>query len=141
MAHARPRLGLLGYEGHTVDSFLALLAGARVQRIVDVRALPLSRRRGFSKTPLTRALSEHGIEYVHVRAAGNPFRDRKQPLERRLELYAAHLAQHPAVLDEVEAAIGESKAALLCVEAHPHECHRSLIAAGLLLRGWPSYDL
>lgn len=141
MPVTRAPVGLVGYEGHTLESFLELLVGAGIQRVIDVRALPLSRRRGFSKTPLSRALAERGIEYVHVRTAGNPFRDRKEPVERRLALYAAHLAGHPAVLADVEAAVGESKAALLCVEADPRHCHRSLIAGQLLLRGLLSYEL
>ena len=45
---------------------------AGVERVIDVRALPLSRRPGFSKTPLRGALEEAGIEYVHLKALGTP---------------------------------------------------------------------
>ena len=55
------------YEGATVDGFLATLKQAGVERLIDVRALPSSRRPGFSKSPLAAALSEVGIEYVHLR--------------------------------------------------------------------------
>jgi hypothetical protein len=48
------------------------LRGAGVERLIDVRKLPLSRRRGFSKTALGLALRESGIEHIHVKALGNP---------------------------------------------------------------------
>ncbi len=62
----------IGYEGATVAEFLAALQQAGIQRVIDVRALPLSRRPGFSKTPLSGALAEAGIEYVHLKALGTP---------------------------------------------------------------------
>ena len=46
----------IGYEGATVDEFLTALRDAGVKRVIDVRALPLSRRAGFSKSPLRAAL-------------------------------------------------------------------------------------
>jgi uncharacterized protein (DUF488 family) len=56
----------IGYERKTLDEFLSVLVEARVDRVVDVRALPLSRRRSFSKTPLGEALAARSIEYVYV---------------------------------------------------------------------------
>jgi uncharacterized protein (DUF488 family) len=121
----------VGYEGRTIDEFVHLLVEAGVERIVDVRALPLSRRRGFSKTALKSALAADGIEYVHVRAAGNPYRNLRDDPERCLALYAAHLDEHPAVLVEVQAALNGSRSALLCMEASHERCHRSVIAERL----------
>src|SRR5947199_5731473 len=66
------RIFTIGYEGATVAEFLAALQDAGVERVIDVRALPLSRRPGFSKTPLRLALEEVGIEYVHLKALGTP---------------------------------------------------------------------
>ena len=51
----------IGYEGATMESFLAALEGAGVRQVIDVRQLPLSRRPGFSKAPLAAALKEHGL--------------------------------------------------------------------------------
>src|SRR5689334_11583223 len=62
----------IGYEGTTVPEFVSALREAGVERVVDVRALPLSRRPGFSKTPLRLALEEVGIDYVHLKALGTP---------------------------------------------------------------------
>lgn len=63
----------IGYEQHRSPSTLIdALLDAGVRRLVDVRELPLSRRRGFSKTALSAALADAEIEYEHVRALGNP---------------------------------------------------------------------
>ena len=66
------KLFTIGYEGATMADFLAALGAAGVRRVIDVRALPLSRRSGFSKTPLKNALAEVGIDYVHLKALGTP---------------------------------------------------------------------
>src|SRR4051794_19801554 len=66
------RIFTIGYEGTTVPEFVATLKSAGVARVIDVRALPLSRRPGFSKSPLKAALEEVGIEYLHLKALGTP---------------------------------------------------------------------
>src|SRR2546427_80970 len=66
----------IGYEATTMADFLAALTGAGVERVIDVRALPLSRRPGFSKTSLAASLAEAGIDYVHLKALGTPKRGR-----------------------------------------------------------------
>ncbi len=82
MSAAAPQVGdmttifTIGYEGATVDGFLATLKAAGVERLIDVRALPLSRRPGFSKSPLAAALKEVGIDYVHLKDLGTPKRGR-----------------------------------------------------------------
>ena len=124
----------VGYEGRKPDDFVALLLRSGVERIVDVRALPLSRRRGFSKTPLRDALAARGIDYVHLRDAGNPYRDLRDDPVRSLRLYEKYLDAHPAVLDAVEAALSERRGALLCLEARPEHCHRSVLSKKLAAR-------
>src|SRR5947209_8195011 len=66
------RIFTIGYEGTTVAEFIAALRQAGVERVIDVRALPLSRRPGFSKSPLKAALEGEGIEYLHLKALGTP---------------------------------------------------------------------
>ena len=63
--------------------FLAALKRAGVARVIDIRALPLSRRPGFSKTPLRNALAEEGIGYVHLKALGTPAAGREAPGDGR----------------------------------------------------------
>jgi uncharacterized protein (DUF488 family) len=127
------RIFTIGYEGTTVPEFIAALMAAGVDRVIDVRALPLSRRPGFSKSPLRAALEQAGIEYVHLKALGTPAEGRAaaragrhKDLERiyagQLELAEA-IAQSAQMLDLA----AEKPSALLCMERDPAHCHRSLL--------------
>ena len=66
------RIFTIGYEGATVGEFIAALQSAGIERVLDVRALPLSRRPGFSKSSLRASLEQSGIEYIHLKALGTP---------------------------------------------------------------------
>jgi uncharacterized protein (DUF488 family) len=123
----------IGYEGTTMAEFLAALKSAGVERVIDVRALPLSRRPGFSKSSLAASLLEAGIGYVHLKALGTPKRGRdaakkgdRVTLEEvyggQLELPEAQ-AQAAQMLDLA----GEKPSALLCFERDPCVCHRTLL--------------
>ncbi len=112
----------IGYDKRELDEVCAMLAGAKIDRVIDVRELPLSRRRGFSKTPLAAALADAGVDYVHVRAAGNPFRREPDALAQ----YRRHLGR-TAVAEVAEAARGH-RAALLCFCRDHAICHRGILA-------------
>jgi len=123
----------IGYEGTTVPDFVDALKKAGVERVIDVRALPLSRRPGFSKTPLRNALAEAEIEYIHLKALGTPSEGRTAAragryadLERiytgQLELPEA-IAQSAQMLELAR----EAPSALLCMEREPAHCHRTLL--------------
>ena len=127
----------IGYEGTTVAEFIAALTKAGVQRVLDVRALPLSRRPGFSKSALRAALEEAGIEYIHLKALGTPAdgraaarAGRHADLERiyagQLELPEA-MAQSALMLELAR----ERPTALLCMEREPAHCHRTLLLASV----------
>jgi uncharacterized protein (DUF488 family) len=123
----------IGYEGATVPEFVATLGSAGVQRVIDVRALPNSRRPGFSKTPLRNALAEADIDYVHLRALGTPVEGRAAARAGRIEdlerIYAGQLELPEAMAEGarmVELA-KEKPSALLCYEREPAGCHRSLL--------------
>ena len=127
------RLFTIGYENATVGDFVAALEAAGVKRVIDVRAVPNSRRPGFSKTPLRNALAETGIDYVHLRARGTPAdgraaarAGRHAELERiyagQLELPEA-MAQGAQMLELA----AEKPSALLCYEREPEHCHRTLL--------------
>ena len=124
----------IGYEGHTPDTFVQELAARGVRRLIDVRALPLSRKKGFSKNPLRAMLEERGIEYVHCQAAGNPFREKKAA---SLPIYEAHLAEHPEIIQEFAAHLraGE-RTAVLCYERDESQCHRSVLLRAVADAGW-----
>jgi uncharacterized protein (DUF488 family) len=126
----RTALFTIGYEGRALDELIAILASNNVDRVIDVRELPLSRRRGFSKTPLGIALGNAGIEYVHMREAGNPYRKLKDAIPRAelLAKYRTHLRGARAAVENVADQARGHRVALLCYEAEPAQCHRSLLA-------------
>ena len=66
------RLYTIGYEGALLEDFLATLNEADIDIVVDVRELPMSRRKGFSKTALTKALTQCDIHYRHEKLLGSP---------------------------------------------------------------------
>lgn len=131
------RIFTIGYEAATMSDFIAALAGAGVERVIDVRALPLSRRPGFSKTPLRGALAEAGIEYVHLRALGTPASGREAARKGRLveleHIYASQLELPEAIAEGARMLdlAAEKPSALLCYERQPAGCHRSLLLAAV----------
>lgn len=62
----------IGYEGRDLEEFADRLKNFDVDTLVDVRDIPLSRKKGFSKTPLSQYLQEVGIEYIHIKPLGSP---------------------------------------------------------------------
>jgi len=136
----------IGYEGATMDGFVAALQAAGVARVIDVRALPLSRRPGFSKTSLAASLAEAGIGYRHLKALGTPKRGRdaakKGDVATLIAVYDEQLllpeAQaQAAVMLELAA---EAPSALLCYERDPCHCHRTLLLQAVGA-GWEVVDL
>lgn len=127
------RIFTIGYEGTTVGEFLAALKHAGVERVIDVRALPLSRRPGFSKSPLRAALDEAGIEYVHLKALGTPAEGRTAARAGRHEdlkcIYAGQLELPEAIAQSAQMLdlAAEKSSAVLCMERDPAQCHRTLL--------------
>lgn len=127
------RIYTIGYEAATMADFLAALTSAGVRRVIDVRALPLSRRPGFSKSPLRAALAEAGIDYVHLRALGTPAAGREAARKGRVaeleHIYAGQLELPEAIAQGAEmlALAADQPSALLCFEREPGGCHRSLL--------------
>jgi len=123
----------IGYEGTTVPEFIAALQSAGVQRVIDIRALPLSRRPGFSKSPLKAALAEAGIEYVHLKALGTPSEGRTAARAGRhadmARIYAGQLELPEAIAQSAQMLelAREKPSALLCMEREPAHCHRTLL--------------
>ena len=127
----------IGYEATTMTEFLSVLKDAGVERVIDVRALPLSRRPGFSRSPLKAALAEAGIEYVHLKALGTPSEGRSAARAGRQEdlerIYADQLQLPEAIVqvEQMHDLAAEKPSALLCYEREPASCHRSLLLAAV----------
>lgn len=133
-------VGSAGYERHKDNrEFAQALADAGVERLVDVRELPISRRRGYAKSALMAAMAEAGVEYVHVRALGNPkpFRDlykAGRTDEGRAAYEAFLLEERQEALGALAEMLREKPAALMCVEHDSATCHRTVILEALRTR-------
>ena len=131
----------IGYESLDISTFIDVLCDHGVEVLIDVRELPLSRKPGFSKTALKRALKQAGIQYIHERELGAP-----KPLRHRLRktgdwetyqiAFNAYLETKKEALSRVADIAASHRVALMCFEKEPSKCHRSLIAERLLDLGW-----
>jgi uncharacterized protein (DUF488 family) len=139
-AKRRREVATIGYQVATVPGFLAALQHARVDLLVDVRAVASSRRPGFSKSRLAATLGEAGIGYLHLRSLGTPAEGRAAARAGRhgamRVIYLRHLATPAAQAELARLAelVRSNRVALLCFEADPAHCHRSLVAAALTER-------
>jgi uncharacterized protein (DUF488 family) len=129
------RIFTIGYEATTMAEFIAALRKAGVERIIDVRAVPLSRRPGFSKNVLAASLKEAGIDYVLLKNLGTPKPGRDAAkkgdvatLERVYETQLG-LPEAQAEAAQMRALAAEKPSALVCFERNPEHCHRTLLLA------------
>jgi uncharacterized protein (DUF488 family) len=135
------KLATIGYEQATQAQVLDRLEAAGVKVLIDVRAVAASRRAGFSKTLLAASLAERGIDYVHLRALGTPKAGRQAARAGRTAEMRAIFEQQletpeaQAELARAAAIASERKAVLLCLEADPRCCHRSIVAERLGAEG------
>jgi len=135
-----PTIWTIGYERLLPAELVAELQAARIERLIDVRFRPQSRRPGMSKTRLGEALRDHGIAYEHRKPLGTPPDIRWLYKAGRVgeggPAFRAHLERHAA--HDVDALAAElehgPRTALLCLEADPATCHRRVVAEALTER-------
>ena len=133
-----PTIWTIGYEQVTQDAVIAALQGAGVEVLADVRALPLSRRPGFSKSSLRSAVEQAGIAYRHMKPLGTPPDGRAAARAGRHDdlarIYAGQLElpEAMAAMAELRDLAGEKRVALLCYEREAAECHRRLLIEAAL---------
>jgi uncharacterized protein (DUF488 family) len=135
-----PRLWTIGYERLLPPQLVAELEAAGVERVIDVRFRPQSRRPGMSKTRLGELLAGGGIAYEHRKPLGTPpdlrhdFRAGR--IEQARAAYRAHVEATAAA--ELDALAGElehgPRTALLCLEEEPARCHRRVLCEALAER-------
>ena len=133
----------IGHSTRTIEDFIAMLAAHRVQLLVDVRSIPKSRHvPQFNSDALAASLREKGIAYLHLKSLGGRRHSRKDSRNlgwrnASFRGYADYMAT-----EEFRAGIArlldlarEKRTAIMCAEAVPWRCHRSLIGDALLVRG------
>lgn len=125
----------IGYEGATLEDFVATLQAAGVTMLLDVRELPISRRKGFSKRGLSEALLAAGIAYRHESSLGSPRSIRKQlyadgDYKVFFDAFTTYLKSQKPLLNELSKDV-DGTVALMCFERDPLTCHRSIVARHL----------
>jgi len=131
----------IGYEQAKPAAVLNELKRAKVDLLVDTRAVAVSRRPGFSKRQLAASLDEAGIAYVHLQKLGTPAEGRAAArsgdLDALWRIYDKHIkkSEPQEALDELITLIKSGKrVALLCYCRDPKACHRSRIVANVKKR-------
>lgn len=124
----------IGYEGVGVEEFVAALQAAGIETLIDVRDVPVSRKRGFSKSALAAILEAHGIDYVHLKGLGDPKAGREAARAGEYGLFRRIFGSHMTTdvarrdLERAVALVCESPSCLMCFEHKHTNCHRSIVA-------------
>lgn len=138
----------VGYEATDIDRFIATLKNVGIKQVADVRAVAVSRKKGFSKTRLAERLASEGIDYLHLIDLGDPKPGREAARAGDLVgfkvIYNSHL-ENPApqlALDTLENYVSTDATCLLCFERDPATCHRTVVANHMESRlGWITFHL
>lgn len=133
------KLHTLGYEGLTTAQVINILLQAKVDTLIDVRELPLSRKKGFSKTAFSHLLESYNIRYIHMRSLGCP-----RPIRHEYRkdgdwrIYTARFTQYLLTqeksMSDLLGLASLNSCCLFCFEKDPLTCHRSIVAAYLRQR-------
>lgn len=147
MAEARKQTPLtiftIGHSTRPIDEFTALLQNNGIAQLIDIRTIPKSRRHPqFHSDALAASLRAAQIRYAHMKELGGLRHPRKDSINlgwrnesfRGYADYMQTLEFASALAQAIDLA-SQRKTALMCAEAVPWRCHRSLVADALLLRG------
>ncbi|WP_304846891.1 DUF488 family protein [Hydrogenophaga sp.] len=126
-----------------ISTFIARAQAAGVQTVVDVRELPLSRKKGFSKSSFREALAEAGIDYAHMPALGCPKAIRLRykadgSWPNYTREFLAYLATQKTMVGELVKIANATAACLVCFEEDFTMCHRTYVARAARERGGPA---
>ena len=135
---------MTGHSTRTIEQFLRLLAAHDVRRLVDVRTIPQSRRYPhFGQQALAASLERVGIQYTHMPGLGGLRRPRPDSMNTAwrnssFRGYADYMQTPPfeRSLTELIALSETEPVAIMCAEAVPWRCHRSMIGDALIARGF-----
>ena len=139
----------VGHSTHPIEEFLEILHAHEVKEIVDVRTVPKSRTNPqFGSDALRASLTADGIAYRHLPSLGGLRRPRKDSpndgwRNESFRGYADHMQTEDFArgIDELLDAAAAHRVAVMCAEAVPWRCHRSLIGDAVLVRGVRVLDL
>ena len=139
----------IGHSTHPIDEFIQLLKDHGVKEIVDVRSIPKSRHcPQFNSEPFEESLWKAGIGYTHIERLGGLRHSRKDSVNlgwrnASFRGFADYMAtpEFSEGLDELTRIARMRRVAIMCAEAVPWRCHRSLIADAMSEEGWEVRDI
>ena len=140
-----PMVLTIGHSTRPIDEFVRMLRGHGVQRLVDVRTVPGSRHNPqFGGDALKASLGAAGIDYIHLKALGGLRKPAADSINAgwknaAFRGYADYMQtqEFDAAHERLIELARESRTAIMCAEAVPWRCHRSLVADALTARGIP----
>jgi len=124
----------IGYEGVTAEALVRTLVEAKIEVLLDVRAVPLSRKPGLSKNKLAARLQENGIRYLGLKNLGTPAEGRHAARKGKIsEMHAIFEKQLEtdkarAELEDAKKIAQSQRSCLLCFENDAEVCHRKIVA-------------
>jgi uncharacterized protein (DUF488 family) len=138
------QLWTIGHSTHPIEQLLSLLHAHGIQRLVDVRTVPRSRHNPqFNADALAKSLAETGLSYRHAPELGGLRKPKKDSVNQgwrneSFRGYADYMQteEFQRAIEELMASGTDKKTVIMCAEAVPWRCHRSLIADALVSRGW-----
>jgi uncharacterized protein (DUF488 family) len=134
----------IGHSTQTIEQFIALLKAHNIEELVDVRTIPKSRHNPqFGSEELAASLQQVGIVYKHLAKLGGLRHASKDSINlgwqnTSFRGFADYMAtpEFRTGLDELQAVAEKEAVAIMCAEAVPWRCHRSLISDALTIQGW-----
>lgn len=123
----------VGYEGRDIDTFIAYLKTFNITRLINVREIPISRKKGFSKSRLKSKAESERIEYAHIKSLGSPSQIRRQLKKghdygKFFSSYLKYLEDNSDAITEAYEYVHDGVTCLMGFERIPEYCHRSAIA-------------
>lgn len=144
-----PQLYTIGHSTRSIDEFIELLQTYDITQLVDIRSVPGSRRNPqYGQAALQQALEASGIRYAYLKALGGWRRGPSGPenagwRNASFRSYADYMqtADFTAGVHELLTLAGTTPTAIMCAEAVPWRCHRSLVADALVVRDIETHDI
>ncbi len=139
----------VGHSTRPADEFLAIVRAFRIELVADIRTVPRSRRNPqYDQESLRRFLAEHQVGYVHLPALGGLRHPRKDSpntgwTNASFRGYADYMQtrEFQAAVEDLISRAAQTETAIMCAEAVPWRCHRSLVGNALLVRGIDVEDI
>ena len=144
-----PSIFTIGHSTRPIDEFIELLRAHGVREVVDVRTIPKSRHNPqFNEDDLNRFLQQECIKYIHLNALGGLRHSKKDSVNlgwrnTSFRGFADYMAtpEFSEGLDMLVNIASVKPTTIMCAEAVPWRCHRSLIADALVIKGWTVRDI